>query len=265
MPRTLGVFRQQRQTYNTKSIVRLYGPKVEEKVSNESFYRANNAREFNERIRNEKRSNHSNYRRSLTLYSRRRKRRLLKSLQEPDDLIGDQLGISEDMLRPQSRCNLRRKPRKCKSKISQHTSTAVLVDSYGSGSDDIARKSHQYTSTESPSNCSIDLCVKPVQTHLSLTSERIQATESQRNVSVMAVAGRNAVEKQTQKSEQMVVKTIEEKGTDMMEYYTLSDLYCIEWIHRNLLEINLNPYHIVEDERIKEASEITCYSSKLSL
>lgn len=267
MPYKRGIFRQQRQTYDTKSIVHLYepyDPKMAETVSNDRV--SINARDFTEIIKNEKRINYSNYRRSLSLYSRRKKRRLLKSLQEC--LISDQ-STSEGTRRP------RKPPRRLKSKISQCTSTAVLVDSYCSGSDDNARKSHQFTSTDDSSNFSkLDSVVssamdlhhrKQVQTCVSLASENIQATGSFRNISVMVVPPRNAVEKETQKSEKMIVRTMEERGTDMVEYYTPADLYCIEWMHRNLLEINLNPYRIVEDERIKEASEITCYTSRFSM
>lgn len=255
MPHHAGIFRQRRQTYNTKSILRLYEPYHE--ISDDSFYKVNNSRDFNGKF--------NYYRKPLTLYSRRRKRRLSKPFQ--DRLASDQ-STSKVIYRQNTKCDLtwRLIPKRFQSKLTQSTSIQVL-DGYSS--DGIAKQSREFTSTDnSLSSCNSAGCLsrslqrKHIRTKL---SQNIQAAQSHRNVSIMALVNKSeVVEKQTQKSEKVIITSVQEKGTDMIEYFTVSDLYCVEWIHKNLLEINLNPYSIVKDERIREASEITCYTSNFS-
>lgn len=85
-----------------------------------------------------------------------------------------------------------------------------------------------------------------------------------RNVRVSAKPAVATVDKAVQKSEYYTIKAIcrQDKSTQMYEYVTESELYCIEWIHNNLFDVVLNPFHLVADEKIKDASEITCYSSE---
>lgn len=98
----------------------------------------------------------------------------------------------------------------------------------------------------------------------SSTSKNIQTTSNVKNISLNAGVCKRAVEKETQKTEKIFFKSMEDKATQMFDYFTLSDLHCVEWMHKNLMEIHLNPFHVVQDEKIRDVSELTCYTSELS-
>lgn len=49
-----------------------------------------------------------------------------------------------------------------------------------------------------------------------------------------------------------------EQATQMYEHITQSELWCIEWIHKNLFEVKLNPNTLVVDDKIRDASENAC-------
>lgn len=89
-------------------------------------------------------------------------------------------------------------------------------------------------------------------------------TDSLRNAGLVEKPSLDTAEKCIQKKDILLVRRTnrQDKATQMYEYLTESELYCIEWIHRNLFDVMLNPYHLVPDERIKTASEMTCYTSE---
>ncbi|KAJ3653224.1 hypothetical protein Zmor_012487 [Zophobas morio] len=49
-----------------------------------------------------------------------------------------------------------------------------------------------------------------------------------------------------------------EKYTQMYDHITQSELFCIEWIHKNLFEVKLNPNTLVVDDRLRDHSESAC-------
>lgn len=55
-----------------------------------------------------------------------------------------------------------------------------------------------------------------------------------------------------------------EQPTQMYEHLTTSDLVCLDWVNRHLFGVNVNPYSIIVDDKIKEVSEIASKSTFLS-
>lgn len=53
---------------------------------------------------------------------------------------------------------------------------------------------------------------------------------------------------------------VRNQATQMYEHITQSELYCIEWIHKNLFEVKLNPNTLVVGDRIKDVSESPCFT-----
>lgn len=49
-----------------------------------------------------------------------------------------------------------------------------------------------------------------------------------------------------------------EQGTQMCEHITPSELFCIEWIHKNLFEVKMNPNTLVVDDKISNLSDRVC-------
>jgi hypothetical protein len=49
-----------------------------------------------------------------------------------------------------------------------------------------------------------------------------------------------------------------EQATQMYEHITQSELFCIEWIHKNLFEVKLNPNTLVVDDKLRDLSESAC-------
>ena len=47
----------------------------------------------------------------------------------------------------------------------------------------------------------------------------------------------------------------------MFEHITENDLFCMEWIDRNLFRVPVNPNTVIVDERIRDPSEDTCRAS----
>lgn len=114
-----------------------------------------------------------------------------------------------------------------------------------------------------PSNC----LLKTKQTQAAKRFVRPQTAMVQtetlwRNMKVTAKPATS--EKCIQKQEVILMppSDMKDKSTQMYEYLTESELYCVEWINRNLFEVFLNPYHLIPDERIKTASEMTNYTSE---
>ncbi|EFA04480.1 hypothetical protein TcasGA2_TC014784 [Tribolium castaneum] len=52
--------------------------------------------------------------------------------------------------------------------------------------------------------------------------------------------------------------TTRDQATQMYEHITQSELFCIEWIHKNLFEVKLNPNTLVVDDKLKDISESAC-------
>lgn len=269
MPQVEGVFRQRRQTYSSNSIVRLYDP-LETASTSFCRFTNRNTREFCEMLKHERKINGR--------LSRRKKRRLLRSLQNS---CGDQ-STSQFLCETTKRKNRKR------SKSLQSPSVMIFKSCSADTRSDFDRN-NTFTSTDEMQSFSVEtntpigvdcftascsdlfpISAKENTTQIETNlwqkiSQNIQTVNCNKNVSVMAIVSkRDIAEKQIQKSEKMIVKSMRDEGTEMVEHFTLSDLYCIEWMHRNLLEVNLNPYVVVADEKIKTASEMTCYTSKYS-
>ncbi|RZB66660.1 hypothetical protein BDFB_009032 [Asbolus verrucosus] len=49
-----------------------------------------------------------------------------------------------------------------------------------------------------------------------------------------------------------------DQATQMCDHVTQSELFCIEWIHKNLFEVKLNPNTLVVDDKIRDISESPC-------
>lgn len=98
----------------------------------------------------------------------------------------------------------------------------------------------------------------------SLHSAAMQTDKLCKDVIVAANPRPTMSDKCVQKREVLLVRStdMKDKGTQMYEYLTESEFYCIEWIHNNLFEVFLNPYHLIPDERSRTASEITNYTSE---
>lgn len=267
-PQISGIFRQQRQTYNTNSIIHLYSNEPEEETGNFQIARSTSKNLSEKPVVNYK-----------IPCSRLKRRKLLKSLQEQISTQHNKskCGLSKKTSRSTSAMmdnnfttetikEYLKRPLNCRSKISQSTSAVVMnTASMMSSLDKIKRYSATTTDLFSGNYSKRSVWdKKKVQTNPSWISENTQTTGSLKTVSVMALlANKTTKETATQKTEKVVIKSMEDKATDMVEYLTQSDLYCIEWIHKNLLEIDLNPFQMVQDERIKELSEITCCTSDL--
>lgn len=103
----------------------------------------------------------------------------------------------------------------------------------------------------------------PVDIHIN-NSKKSQTEKRSRNVRVMVAPRKNTLEKETQKDEKILTRSSPklDKSTQMVEYVTEREAYCIEWIHKNLFEVIMNPFHLIADEKIMEPSEITCWGSE---
>lgn len=296
MPRTEGIFRQRRQSYNTKSVLRLDERVDQEEGSNDQISSIQSSRSRRSsifrrtvnRISNEVSKDDSKLG-SRNVF-RRMKRRFIKRLRD-DVMVVDRSALTVDpnsllncVRRTKSKTDLSIKgvPSRSNSPVSitdlhsrseakgKHLqknliSTSSAKPNLFSGNGE--RKHHfqeslfSLESTKPPSDHD-QLGKKLIETNSSWISTDVQTLAYLRNASTMVMPEKPAEEKETQKSEIVLIKTMEDKTTQMLDYFTVSDLHCIDWMHRNLVDIKLNPFHVLKDERIREPSEITSYTSE---
>lgn len=262
MPRVEGIFRQRRQSYNTKSVLRLdcgINQQDSERESTASSRRTSNTfrRTIAKHISSETVKPHRSS-------SRRKKKRLLRCLQ--NNGYGDGKTVSKDFLRrTESKTDISVTTSTHLPRISRYTSV-VRFDSRSLENATLTEPFLQDRISDTGSGIMLPIILessllsldkKQVQTDASWLLEKIKKT-----VSIMAVVCKAAVDRETQKAEKIAIRSVKDAGTQMMDYFTPSDLYCIEWMHRNLIEIKLNPFKVLEDETIKEASVITCCTSE---
>lgn len=261
MPRIEGIFRQSRQNYNTKSVLRLGDEQVEGAPNNISSTIQKPVRKciVTEMLKSEKKP----YGR---IYSRRKMQKLLRRLRSNAVSESRSTSVSQDEQRGESKMDLTNgvSSRIRREKISRCTSATCLF----------GLSQENSTITESflcDSATSMYICQgtsettfdgNQVPTNYFYKSQNMQTAIKTRNVALTAVVSKQVNEKGTQKTEKIIVKSKEDKATQMLDYFTLSDLYCVEWMHRNLVEIKLNPFHIVMDENVQESSVLTCYTSE---